>query len=165
MALNKEERLTLKGLLKLGEDPKHLAEDYNIPISTIQTIKRENDKEIEEELVTKAMNVSPEILAGVLETAKTTSPAVSAELGNALTGVEGLHKLDGKFQSTMSGVLRRFDECLADPNLSLRDIKLISDTTASAFEKIFNSGTNIHIGDNNSQSNQQMSIFKNRMGV
>jgi len=62
-------------------------------------------------------------------------------------------------------VLSRFDTLIDDKDTPLKDLKLMIDTAANAHEKIFSSGTSIHIGDNNSHSTQKLTVFQNKKGV
>ena len=119
-------------------------------------------------LVDDLHKIPQETIAHVVTEAKKDLPeqsTMSEQMDALVVGADGLKKLDMSFQTTITNVLRRFDMLLLDKELPLKDIVVISNTAASAYEKVFTSGTNIHIGDNNSQSNTQLSVFKNKQGV
>jgi len=163
MAIGKDTKLAIQAKLKLGVDIKEISEHFGVSVPTIYTIKQKMKDETVEELLT----IKPEIVAHVVKEAKeaTTKTVVKEAFEAVEVGLDGLKRLDGSFQKTMTNVLKRFDMLLMDQETPLKDLVLISTTAASAYEKIFSSGTNIHIGDNNSQSSQQLTVFKNKQGV
>ena len=166
MALSKaEQRKAIKAELRMGAKPKELAEKYEVSVATVYAIRKEIDAEIEDESINQLKDIPTEVIHQVVEESKTKAPQLTNVLTAIEVGADGLKKLDAKFQETTAKALARFDEYLLDPETPLKDIKLIIDTTANAYEKVFNSGTNIHIGDNNNVSNQKLTIFKNKMGV
>ena len=173
MALDPNKKLAIKAKLRLGSTPKEVSEQFNVGIQTVYAINKTLGDTKEEEMVKDLHDLPVEVIAHVIDEAKKDlpmptpgEPAPMIEAFDALSaGADGLKKLDMSFQTTMTGVLKRFDIMLMDNDLPLKDVKLIADTTASAYEKIFSSGTNIHIGDNNSHSSQNLTIFKNKQGV
>jgi len=172
MAMSNETRLAIKAKLRLGSSPQEVSEQFNIGIQTIYHISKVVKQEMGEDVIHDLHSLSPETITHVVEEAKKDlpmptpgSPAPMVEAFDAVVaGASGLKKLDMSFQTTMTGVLSRFDELLRDKDMPLKDIIQISSATANAYEKIFTSGTNIHIGDNNNSS-QQLTIFKNKQGV
>jgi len=166
MAIDQTTRQAAEAKLRLGASVKDVAEQLNIKVPTVYTIKQKLDKTKDEETIHALHEIPTEIITHVVEEAKVdATPAVKKELELVVSGAEGLKKLDMAFQTTITKVLNSFNLILEDKNTPLKDLKMIIDTSASAHEKIFSSGTNIHIGDNNSQSNTQLSVFKNKMGV
>ena len=173
MAMSKETKAAIQAKLRIGSTPKDVSELFGVGIQTVYLINQQMKKGAPDELVQKLHELPTEAISHVVEEAKrelymstpsAADPTIKAFEAVA-AGADGLKKLDGAFQTTMMGVLRRFDLMLLEPELPLKDIKLISDTAAVAYEKIFSSGTNIHIGDNNSQSSQQLTVFKSKQGV
>jgi len=173
MAMSKETKLAIQAKLRLGSTPKEVADQFDVGVQTVYGINQKLKLEAEEDIVHDLHELPTEVIAHVVEEAKEKlpmptpgqpSPMIEA-FDAVVTGADGLKKLDMSFQTTMTNVLKRFDLMLLDNELPLKDIKLISDTAASAYEKIFSSGTNIHIGDNNSHSSQNLTIFKNKQGV
>ncbi len=168
MALDKNLRLAVEAKLRLGISPKDVAEQLNVKVPTVYTIKQKLEAGKEDELVQELHAIPQNAITAVVEAVKEkapTSKAVITEMEAVADGADGLKKLSSKFQTTVSKALKRFDEILDDKDTPLKDIKLIIDTAATAYEKVFSSGTNIHIGDNNSNSTQQLTIFKNKQGV
>jgi len=167
MALDKDTRLAIEAKLRLGITPKDISEQLDVKLPTVYAINQKLEKNKSNELVEDLHAIPQATIATVIEEAKkTNTPAVIVNEMEALAvGADGLKKLDMKFQTTVSKALKRFDEILDSKDVGLKDIKLIIDTTASAYEKVFSSGTNIHIGDNNTNSSQQLTIFKNKQGV
>jgi len=166
MAMSNETRLAIKAKLRLGSSPQEVSEQFNIGIQTIYHISKIVKKEMGEDVIHDLHSLSPETITHVVEEAKKDLPVPSMveSFDAVVAGASGLKKLDMSFQTTMTGVLSRFDELLKDKDMPLKDIIQISSATANAYEKIFTSGTNIHIGDNNNSS-QQLTIFKNKQGV
>ena len=170
--MSNETKLAIKAKLRLGATPKEVSSQFDVGIQTIYGLSTIVRKEMEEDTINALHNIPSETVAHIVEEAKKdlpmgtpNGPAPMVEAFDTVAaGANGLKKLDASFQTTMTGVLKRFDMMLMDQSLPLKDIKLIADTTASAYEKIFTSGTNIHIGDNNNSS-QQLTIFKNKQGV
>lgn len=175
MALSKEEKSAIKAELRLGKTPRELEEKYDCNISAIYTLNRLVKAEAEDELVADLMSAPAETLQAAVEVVKekalpstpTPSRVVTQDLAgqveDVVVGIDGLKKLDTKFQATMTRVLAKFDSAL-EGDLRLQDIKMVSDTVADAYAKVFASGTNIHIGDNN-VSSQRLTVFKNKSGV
>ena len=166
MAMSNETRLAIKAKLRLGSSPQEVSEQFNIGIQTIYHISKVVKQEMGEDVIHDLHSLSPETITHVVEEAKKDLPipAMVESFDAVVAGASGLKKLDMSFQTTMTGVLGRFDELLKDKDMPLKDIIQISSATANAYEKIFTSGTNIHIGDNNNSS-QQLTIFKNKQGV
>ncbi len=174
MALKPDEKLAIKAELRLGKTPRELEEKYECNISAIYSLNRQVKEEVDNEVVQELLDVPTEVLTHVVKEAKKELPMptpsgtgtieLADQLDAVVVGIDGLKKLDGKFQATMSKVLQKFDQAL-EGNLRLQDIKMVSDTVADAYAKVFSSGTNIHIGDNNNVSNQRLTVFKNKMGV
>ena len=174
MALSPEIKSAIKAELRLGKTPKELEEKYECNISAIYSLNRQVKAEAEDEVVQELLEVPIEVLTHVVKEAKKDLPLptptrsgaidVADQLDAVVVGIDGLKKLDGKFQSTMTKVLQRFDEVLEKKDLRIQDIKMVSDTVADAYSKVFASGTNIHIGDNN-VSSQRLTVFKTKMGV
>ena len=165
MALATNTRLAIQAKLRLGITPKEVSEQLDIKLSTVYAIHQKMRAAKANEVVDDLNNIPLETLTHIVEEAKVMAPRQAEELDEVVSGIEGLKKLDRAFQTTLTGVLSRFDEMLLDKELPLKDIVTIANTTASAYEKVFTSGTNIHIGDNNSHSSNQLTIFKNKMGV
>jgi len=162
MALDTNLKLAIQAKLKLGLSPKKVAEQLDVKLPTVYAIHQKMKSEKENELVHELHTIPTEVIAHVVEEAKDTTLAV--QMDAVACGADGLKKLDMSFQTTMTNVLKRFDMLLMEVDLPLKDVVTISNTAASAYEKVFASGTNIHIGDNN-QNNSQLTIFKNKQGV
>lgn len=168
--ISQVKREVVKAKLRFGTKPKDIAEQVGVDVQTVYTIKQKLDKEIAVEAVKEAATIPTELVTNLVEEAKKTLPlptpsGVSDSLDAVVSGLDGLKLLDKGFQTTIGKVLARFDAIADDEDTPLKDLKLIIDTSANAHEKIFSSGTNIHIGDNNSQSNNQLTVFKNKQGV
>jgi len=168
MALSKEElRSAIIAQLRLGKSPKDIAEMLDCNISLVYTqnrkLKAEQENEVVQELVEAPMDVVKHVAEEVKKQVVAPNP-IAGQVDNIVEGVDGLKKLDMKFQSTMTRVLSKFNEALEEDNLKLSEVKMVADTVANAYNKIFTSGTNIHIGDNN-VSSQRLTVFKNKMGV
>lgn len=173
MALGPNTKLAIQAKLRLGTPPKEVAELFDVKLPTVYAINNKLNKDIENDSIGAVNDLPIELISHIVEEAKKEllllppeqdSPMIEA-FEAAVVGIEGLKKLDGAFQATMTNVLKRFDMLLLDQDTPLKDIIQITNTSASAYEKIFSSGTNIHIGDNNSQSNNQLTVFKNKQGV
>ena len=170
MALDQNLKMAIQAKLKLGVSPKNVAEQLDVKLSTVYVINQKMQVEKENDLVQNLHGTSTAAIATVVEEAKQ-APATKqsqdfvGEMQAVACGAEGLKKLDMSFQTTMTNVLKRFDLLLLDQNLPLKDVVTIANTTAIAYEKVFTSGTNIHIGDNNNNNSQQLTIFKNKQGV
>ncbi len=173
MALDPNLKLAIQAKLKTGTPPKDVAKELDVKLPTVYAIQQKMQKDKENELV-QELHSTPEVaIAAVVEKAKSEIPqnkdalhaSFVGEMEAVAIGADGLKKLDRSFQTTMTNVLRRFDALMQDDQLPLKDIVTIANTTANAYEKVFTSGTNIHIGDNNSQSNTQLTMFKNKQGV
>ena len=173
MALDQNTRHAIIAKLKTGTKPKDVADQLNVKLPTVYAINQKLQADMENDKVQELNSIPIETIAHVVEEAKKDLPlptpsgqsAMAEQMDALVVGADGLKKLDMSFQTTITNVLRRFDMLLLDKELPLKDIVVISNTAASAYEKIFTSGTNIHIGDNNSQSNTQLSVFKNKQGV
>jgi len=165
MAMSNEARLAIKAKLKLGHKPKDVAEEFGVKLPTIYAINRQLQDEIADETISELTTIPQEVVQHVVKEAKEKAPEIAKQFEAVEVGIDGLKKLDMKFQETVTLALNRFDTMLRDDNTALKDIVLITNTTTNAYEKVFNSGTNIHIGDNNNHSTQQLTVFKNKMGV
>ncbi len=179
MSLTKDERdKAVVAKLKLGftaTEVKEMCdstlglEGFNL--SRIYTLKRELSKSKEDELAKDFAALPAEVVQHVVEEAQghvimdTTGDISKKKALQALEGVldskAGLERLEANFQDTASEALRVFNRHLLDPDLPLKDVKMIMDTIAKAHMDIFSSTTNIHIGDNN--KNEQLSVFQNTM--
>jgi hypothetical protein len=164
MAIDKNIRLAVKAKLRTGAKPKDVAASMEIPLTTVYSIKKEIEQEVANETVSELATIPEEIVTAVVEKAKESSPELSSVLDSVQVSADGLRKLDAKFQETTVKGLKVLDRYLDDPNISLNEVHSIMLTTATAYDKIFSKGTNIHIGDNNNNNNQ-LTIFKNKMGV
>ena len=172
MALDKNVRLAIEAKLRLGISPKDVSEQLDVKLPTVYTINQKLEKDKSNELVQELHTIPQNTITAVVEEAKRKelpmptpqNTGIIHEMEAVSLGADGLKKLDMKFQTTVGKALKRFDELLDDKELPLKDIKMIIDTTANAYEKVFSSGTNIHIGDNNS-SNNQLTVFQNKKGV
>lgn len=180
MSLTKDERdRAVVAKLKLGFTAVEIKEMCDstlgledFKLSRIYTLKRELTHSKEDELAKDFASVPAEVIEHVVEEAR--SRVIMDESGGidkksalqALTGVidskAGLQRLEADFQDTASEALRVFNRHLLDPDLPLKDVKMIMDTIAKAHMDIFSSTTNIHIGDNNSNE-QKLSVFQNTM--
>ena len=165
MALDQNLRLAIQAKLRLGLTPKEVSEQLGVKLPTVYAISQKLKAEKENEVLAELQDIPMETIAHVVEEAKAKAPAVAKDFEAIACGAEGLKKLDMSFQATMTNVLTRFDMMLKDKDTKLSEIVLISNTAANAYEKVFASGTNIHIGDNNSQSNQNLTVFKTKQGV
>lgn len=172
MALDNNTRLAIKAKLKLGSTPKEVAEEFDVGYQTVSMIARQLKEEADNDNVNDLMSIPSEVVAHIVKEAKSVvlpTPSGQAPMVEAfdkvVDGLDGLKKLDKAFHTTMTNILGRFDEMLVDKEMALKDIIQIANTTASAYEKVFSSGTNIHIGDNNSHSTQKLSVFKMKQGV
>ena len=156
----------IKAKLRLGIKPKDIAEQLGITVSKVYDVNNQLKKEMELEPVQELVDVPMDVVKHMVETAKEIAPApMNTALDAITTGINGLKLLDNKFQTTIGKVLNRFDKLIDDENTPLKDLKMMIDTAANAHEKIFSSGTNIHIGDNNSHSSQKLTVFQNKKGV
>jgi len=173
MALSNNEKLAIKAQLKLGGKPKDVAEQFSTNVQNVYGLLKEVKRDQEAEVITDLQAIPEEVVAHIVEEAKKelpigtpsqTAPTIQA-FDAVVDGLDGLKKLDKAFQTTMSNVLSRFDEMLKDKEMPLKEIIQVANTTASAYEKVFSSGTNIHIGDNNQHSNNQLTVFQNKKGV
>jgi len=167
MAIDKDVRLACEAKLKLGVSVKDIASQLDMKVVTVYSIKQKLDKQKPDEMVEQLHKVDAAVIANIVHEAKKELPqgsTMAAQMDEVVDGAAGLKKLDMAFQTTMSGVLRRFDLMLMDQDLAIKDVVLIANTTATAYEKVFAAGTNIHIGDNNT-SNNQLTMFKNKQGV
>jgi len=165
MALDTNTRLAIQAKLRLGTPPKEVSEQLDIKLSTVYAIHQKMKATKADEVVDELNNIPLETITHIVEEAKVLAPVQAKELDAVVSGIDGLKKLDKSFQTTMTGVLKRFDLMLLDQDLELKDIVIISNTTANAYEKVFAAGTNIHIGDNNQNNSNQLTIFKNKQGV
>ena len=165
VAISKDVRKAIKAKLLMGMSVKEVAELFEVKVPTVYTIKRELGADKEYSDIVETAKVDEEVLHTVVSEVKQKLPEISKPLQEVKKGLDGIKLLDNKFQETITFALRRYDEILQDPETPLKDITSIVNTTATAYEKVFNSGTNIHIGDNNSSNTQQLTIFKNKMGV
>ncbi len=180
MALEPKLRLAIQAQLRLGAKPKDVAEQFDVKLPTVYKISQDLKNEEESEIVQELNEIPTEIIAHVIEESKKVLPMPTpsgktsrvpeaAGMAGAMealaVGAEGLKLLDNKFQSTIGLVLSRFDKIAKDGSTTLKDLKLIIDTASNAHEKIFSSGTNIHIGDKNSHSSQQLTVFQSKKGV
>jgi len=156
----------IKAKLRLGIKPKDIAEQLGITVSKVYDVNNQLKKEMELEPVQELVDVPMDVVKHMVDTAKEIAPApMNTALDAITTGIDGLKLLDNKFQVTIGKVLNRFDKLIDDENTPLKDLKMMIDTAANAHEKIFSSGTNIHIGDNNSHSSQKLTVFQNKKGV
>ena len=166
-------REVIKAKLRLGVKPKDIAKHLGVDVGTVYNVSNKLKEEMKAEPVQQLVDVPMDVVQHVVEEAKKVlpmptpgSPSPMVETLDALTtGIDGLKLLDGKFQTTVGKVLSRFDTLIDDKDTPLKDLKLMIDTAANAHEKIFSSGTNIHIGDNNSHSSQKLTVFQNKKGV
>ncbi len=166
MALDKSTKLAIQAKLRLGISPKDIAEQLEVKINAVYTINQKLSITKDDEMIQELHELPIETVAHIVTEAKKIAPTPVTEAFDAVVaGADGLKKLDMSFQATMTNVLSRFDEMLQDKELALKDIVLISNTTANAYEKVFTAGTNIHIGDNNSHSSQKLTVFQNKKGV
>ena len=178
MALDNNLRLAIQAKLKLGISPKDVAEQLDVKLPTVYTINQKLKADKDNETVAELHAIPQDAIVTVVEKARKEAVilptpqnknAIAEEFVGQMEavacGADGLKKLDMSFQATMANVLSRFDKLLKDDSTKLSEIVLISNTAANAYEKVFASGTNIHIGDNNSHSTQQLTVFKNKQGV
>jgi len=168
MALDKNVKLAIQAKLRLGISPRDIADQLDVKLPTVYKLSQDLKRGEENDLVDELHALPIETVAHIVTEAKK-EPNIPAPMTEAfdavVAGADGLKKLDMSFQATMTNVLSRFDEMLQDKELALKDIVLISNTTANAYEKVFTAGTNIHIGDNNSHSSQKLTVFQNKKGV
>ena len=174
MALSNTTKLAIKAKLKLGMPPKEVAQTFDVNETTVYAINRQVNREEIPDLVQKVQSVPVEVVAHVVEEAKIKaerSPTTKNQtamiegLDVVAQGLDGLKVLDRCYQTNITKGLNRLGLILDDRETPLKEIKICIDTMSNSYEKIFNSGTNIHIGDNNSHSNQNLTVFKNRQGV
>ena len=165
MALDANLKMAIKAKLKLGLSPKVVAEQLDVKLPTVYSINQKMQTEKDDDMVQELHSLPQETIQHVIEEAKVIAPQIVEEMQAVSCGAEGLKKLDMSFQTTMTNVLRRFDLLLLDKELPLKDVVTIANTTAIAYEKVFASGTNIHIGDNNNNNSRQLTVFKNKQGV
>ena len=159
---------SIRAKLKCGVGPKDIAEQLDCKIQKVYTENRKLKAEAESDLVVDAVKeaqASPEVLQEVLTEMKAKAPVEVVEELEALeVGVDGLKKLDGKFQETFNKALKKADGFL-DQASTVSEWKIVMDTLAQAYESVFTKGTNIHIGDNNNMSSQRLTVFKANMGT
>lgn len=160
-----EKRKLVMARLRMGDKPKDIAEDLGMTLPTVYNIRKQLASEQEDETIADLHSIPSDVITHVVEEAKEKLPTFEAALDSIKVGADGLKKLDAKFQETAVLALRRYDEVLRDPDTELKDINIIMSNVSTAYEKIFNSATNIHIGDKNTVSNQQLTIFKSKQGV
>ncbi len=165
MALATNTRLAIQAKLRLGTPPKEVADQLDIKLSTVYAIHQKMKATKADEAVDELNNIPLETITHIVEEAKVLAPVQAKELDAVVSGIDGLKKLDRAFQTTLTGVLSRFDKLLLDPELTLKEMVVISNTASNAYEKVFAAGTNIHIGDNNQNNSNQLTIFKNKQGV
>jgi len=167
MALKKETKEAIKAKLLLGVPPQDVAEEFGVAVPTVYAINQKLQIERENKAVEDVSKVPAEVVHHIIDEAeKNHAPAeIVEDLKKVADGAAGLQKLSGDFQRTMGLVLKRFDEKLADKDIALKDIKLISDTVAHAHSEVFAPGTNIHIGDNNNVSQTRLTVFKSKNGI
>ena len=123
------------------------------------------------DIVPELDKIPIEVIQHVVDEAKThtmiNSPdeakgAMLGALDAIIDGKKGLEVLNQDYQVTISNALSVFNTHLANPDLPLKDVKLIMDTISKSHMDIFSSTTNIHIGDNNTD-NKKLSVFQNTM--
>jgi len=167
MALSREDRIAAEALLLNGGSIPDVMERFDISVASAHNIKRSLKSKFEADAVKNLRGIQPEILEAAVSQVKKNSSdyGISTELDKVVDSAAGLQTLDLKFQTTMSSILSRFNSFINDPNLEVKEALQITNAVASAYEKVFRSGTNIHIGDNNSASSQKLTIFKSRQGV
>ena len=172
MALSNNTKNAIKAKLRLGSTPQEVSAQFDVALPTVYAINKMVKKEMESDTVQELHELPQEVISHIVEESKQMLPLPTPEGSNKMAetleaisvGASGLKILDMSFQITMTNVLSRFDEALQNKDMPLKEVKLISDTVASAYEKVFSSGTNIHIGDNNDNS-QRLTMFKNKNGV
>jgi len=174
MALEPEVKAAAIAKLIVGDTPQQVSEEFDIPLSTVYVFNRKIKTQKEEAAVQTLVEAPIEVITAIAEETKakaiTQLPPKEAtqaveQIDAMVDGVEGLKKLDRSFQTTMTSVLSKFDKFLNNEDITLKEVKIISDTVADAYGKVFASGTNIHIGDNNDHSSKQLSVFQNKMSI
>lgn len=164
--LTMELKHAISAQLRLGKSPKEVSEHLEVNLSAVYILKRQLEAARDAEEVQELVTLPTELVSHIVqETKKVAGATTTEQLDAVVTGLDGLKLLDRAFQTTIGKVLARFDAIADDEFTELKDLKLIIDTSANAHEKLFSSGTNIHIGDNNSHSSQQLTVFKNKQGV
>ncbi len=177
MSLTRNERLAVKAKLQMGATIQETAAAFDITEGTVYSINRHitSAEAQDDKLADEIKEIPIEVVAHVVKESKeameaSTKPAAECmPLNNALDMVAeaagGIKVLDMCYQTILTKGLNRMGEILDDPDTQLKEIKLCLDTISSSYEKVFNSGTNIHIGDNNSHSSQNLTVFKKKQGV
>ena len=180
MALTKDEQeKAIVAKLRLGFKPTEIKEMCektegltDIPLSRIYNISRDYKAvKATSEIVPELDQIPLEVIQHVVDEAKhttmTNSPdeakgAMLGALDKIIDSKKGLENLNLAYQDTIVLALRVMNGHLANPDLPLKDVKMIVDTVSKSHMDIFSSTTNIHIGDNNSD-NKKLSVFQNTM--
>ena len=164
MALNQNVIHAIKAKLTLGATAKEVADELEVPVSTVYIHKRKLDAE--STLNKDLTEIPTEVLQTVVNESKKelTSKGASKELDAVMDAADGMKVLSRCYQKNLMVGLNRLGVILGDESTGIKDIVLCINTISKSHEQVFTSGTNIHIGDNN-QSNQSLTIFKNKQGV
>lgn len=164
MDSNSQNKIIRTKLLQ-GMMPKDVAELLDIPVDKVYYVNQSLNKEKIDRQILQAKEIPGEVLDLVVIDAQEKTPRLAPMVEKTVKGLKGLKILEGTFQDTMKMALERFQDRLQSEDIDVKEVKLITDTVAAAYEKMFAVGTNIHIGDNNNMSSQRLTVFKNRSGA
>ena len=164
MDSNSQNKIIRTKLLQ-GMMPKDVAELLDIPVDKVYYVNQSLNKEKIDKQIHQAKEIPGEVLDLVVIDAQEKTPRLAPMVEKTVKGLKGLKILEGTFQDTMKMALERFQDRLQSEDIDVKEVKLITDTVAAAYEKMFAVGTNIHIGDNNNMSSQRLTVFKNRSGA
>lgn len=164
MDSNSQNKIIRTKLLQ-GMMPKDVAELLDIPVDKVYYVNQSLNKEKIDKQILQAKEIPGEVLDLVVIDAQEKTPRLAPMVEKTVKGLKGLKILEGTFQDTMKMALERFQDRLQSEDIDVKEVKLITDTVAAAYEKMFAVGTNIHIGDNNNMSSQRLTVFKNRSGA
>ncbi len=146
-----------------GVAPKIVAERHNISRATAYNMREANRKE-KENAAAVDMSRRKTVLGKVITTMQETAPEeVRADLEEILNSAESLQKLEVGFHDTFTNVLTVANRLMMEPNVSIIDWQIITNTLATAFKDIFNaSGTTINVAQGGAGENS-LSMFQSRM--
>lgn len=172
--------LEAKIVTKLKEQipPKEIAEKLGVNVNKVRYIKRKFNDEIVEHILNKTITAENPIETIQNETennkellTESTINEIKEKLqepDKIVEGVEGLKKLDLKFQETISLSLDVAKAKLENPDITTKEWAIISDTVSKMYSAVYNkNNTNVNIFNqsNTVVSNDKLQIFKAKVGV
>lgn len=172
--------LEAKIVTKLKEQipPKQIAEELDISINKVRYTKKKFNDEIIEYILNKTTQskdpvrtIQTEVEANkelLTESAIDEIKEKLQEPDKIVNGVEGLKKLDLKFQETISLSLDVAKAKLENPDITTKEWAIISDTVSKMYSAVYNkNNTNVNIFNqsNTVVANDKLQIFKAKVGV